>query len=148
MARILITGASGLLGINLAMEAMRDHGIIGVDRGKLKSAPFPVVKKVKSSLLVVPLLIAPTPSLLLLAQQVWMLVRFTSSSPAPLRIKCSRVLPPLLPVVPQAVGIFPTPTSLLVVPVTSWLKCATSNLMKHLATRTSMATSWVALLAD
>ena len=44
MARILITGASGLLGINLAMEAMRDHGIIGVDRGKLKSAPFPVIK--------------------------------------------------------------------------------------------------------
>ncbi len=26
------------------MEAMRDHGIIGVDRGKLKSAPFPVIK--------------------------------------------------------------------------------------------------------
>src|SRR5512139_839692 len=44
MARILITGASGLLGINLAMEAMRDHGVIGVDRGKLKSAPFPVIK--------------------------------------------------------------------------------------------------------
>ena len=44
MARILITGASGLLGINLAMEAMRDHEIIGVDRGKLKSAPFPVIK--------------------------------------------------------------------------------------------------------
>ena len=42
--RLLITGASGLLGINLAMEAMRDHGIIGVDRGKLKSAPFPVIK--------------------------------------------------------------------------------------------------------
>ena len=44
MARILITGVSGLLGINLAMEAMRDHEIIGVDRGKLKSPPFPVVK--------------------------------------------------------------------------------------------------------
>jgi dTDP-4-dehydrorhamnose reductase len=42
--KILITGASGLLGINLAMEAMRDHGIVGVDRGKLKSAPFPVIK--------------------------------------------------------------------------------------------------------
>jgi dTDP-4-dehydrorhamnose reductase len=26
------------------MEAMADHGIIGVDRGKLKSAPFPVMK--------------------------------------------------------------------------------------------------------
>jgi dTDP-4-dehydrorhamnose reductase len=44
MARILITGASGLLGINLAMEAMREHEVIGVDRGKLKSAPFQVLK--------------------------------------------------------------------------------------------------------
>jgi dTDP-4-dehydrorhamnose reductase len=44
MARILITGASGLLGINLAMEAMREHEVVGVDRGKLKSAPFPVIK--------------------------------------------------------------------------------------------------------
>jgi dTDP-4-dehydrorhamnose reductase len=44
MARILITGVSGLLGINLALEAIQDHNIIGVDRGKLKSAPFPVVK--------------------------------------------------------------------------------------------------------
>src|SRR5215207_1711256 len=42
--KLLITGASGLLGINLAMEAMREHEIIGVDRGKLKSAPFPVIK--------------------------------------------------------------------------------------------------------
>jgi dTDP-4-dehydrorhamnose reductase len=42
--KLLITGASGLLGINLAMEAMRDHEIIGVDRGKLRSAPFPVIK--------------------------------------------------------------------------------------------------------
>ncbi|MGB8984574.1 MAG: SDR family oxidoreductase [Anaerolineales bacterium] len=44
MARILITGASGLLGINLALEAMRAHEVMGVDRGKLKSAPFPVLK--------------------------------------------------------------------------------------------------------
>src|SRR6476660_361691 len=42
--RLLITGASGLLGINLAMEAMREHEVIGVDRGKLKSAPFQVLK--------------------------------------------------------------------------------------------------------
>jgi dTDP-4-dehydrorhamnose reductase len=42
MARILITGASGLLGINLAREALREHEVIGVDRGKLKSAPFRV----------------------------------------------------------------------------------------------------------
>jgi dTDP-4-dehydrorhamnose reductase len=42
--RLLITGASGLLGINLALEAMREHEVIGVDRGKLKSAPFQVLK--------------------------------------------------------------------------------------------------------
>src|SRR5258706_603671 len=42
--KLLITGASGLLGINLAMEAMREHEVIGVDRGKLQSAPFPVTK--------------------------------------------------------------------------------------------------------
>jgi dTDP-4-dehydrorhamnose reductase len=42
--RLLITGASGLLGLNLAMEAMREHEVIGLDRGKLKSAPFQVLK--------------------------------------------------------------------------------------------------------
>ena len=42
--KLLITGASGLLGINLAMEAMGEHEVIGVDRGKLKSAPFQVMK--------------------------------------------------------------------------------------------------------
>jgi dTDP-4-dehydrorhamnose reductase len=42
--KLLITGASGLLGINLAMEAMREHEVIGVDRGKLLSAPFPVFR--------------------------------------------------------------------------------------------------------
>ncbi len=42
--KILITGASGLLGINLAMEAMREHEVVGVDRGKLKSPPFQVIK--------------------------------------------------------------------------------------------------------
>ena len=41
--KLLITGASGLLGINLAMEARREHEVIGVDRGKLKSAPFQVL---------------------------------------------------------------------------------------------------------
>src|SRR4030095_5939366 len=40
--KLLITGASGLLGINLAMEAMREHQVVGVDRGKLQSAPFQV----------------------------------------------------------------------------------------------------------
>src|SRR5688572_1784301 len=42
--KLLITGASGLLGINLAMEAMREHEVVGMDRGKLKSAPFQVLK--------------------------------------------------------------------------------------------------------
>ncbi|HKJ38887.1 MAG TPA: SDR family oxidoreductase [Anaerolineales bacterium] len=42
--KLLLTGASGLLGINLAMEAMREHEVFGVDRGKLKSAPFPVTR--------------------------------------------------------------------------------------------------------
>ena len=42
--KLLITGASGLLGINLALEAMSKHEVIGVDRGKLKSAPFQVIK--------------------------------------------------------------------------------------------------------
>ena len=42
--KLLITGASGLLGINLAMESLREHEVIGVDRGKLKTAPFQVVR--------------------------------------------------------------------------------------------------------
>jgi len=42
--KLLITGASGLLGISLALEAMREHEVIGTDRGKLKSAPFQVLK--------------------------------------------------------------------------------------------------------
>ena len=42
--KLLITGASGLLGLNLALESMREHEVIGVDRGKLKSAPFRVLK--------------------------------------------------------------------------------------------------------
>src|SRR5574341_709266 len=44
MARLLITGVSGLLGINLALEAIRGHEVIGVDRGRLKSTPFPVFR--------------------------------------------------------------------------------------------------------
>lgn len=42
MSRIFILGVSGLLGINLAIEARHKHEVVGVDRGKLKSAPFPV----------------------------------------------------------------------------------------------------------
>jgi dTDP-4-dehydrorhamnose reductase len=44
MTRILITGASGLLGLNLALDARRAHEVIGVDRNTLNSAPFPVIK--------------------------------------------------------------------------------------------------------
>lgn len=42
--RILITGASGLLGLNLAMDASRGNEVIGVDRNTLASAPFRVVQ--------------------------------------------------------------------------------------------------------
>lgn len=45
MARLLITGASGLLGINLAQETMAAHEVVGVDRGKLVNAPFKVIKR-------------------------------------------------------------------------------------------------------
>ena len=41
--RLLITGASGLLGLNLALDASRRHEVIGADRGRLVSAPFPVI---------------------------------------------------------------------------------------------------------
>jgi dTDP-4-dehydrorhamnose reductase len=43
MARILITGASGLLGTNLAQETMNAHDITAVDRGKLVNAPFKIL---------------------------------------------------------------------------------------------------------
>jgi dTDP-4-dehydrorhamnose reductase len=42
--RLLITGVSGLLGLNLALEAMREHAIVGVDRDTLASAPFPILQ--------------------------------------------------------------------------------------------------------
>jgi dTDP-4-dehydrorhamnose reductase len=42
--KLLISGASGLLGISLALEALREHEVVGVDRGKLKSAPFQIVR--------------------------------------------------------------------------------------------------------
>ncbi|MCL4531106.1 MAG: SDR family oxidoreductase [Chloroflexi bacterium] len=43
MTRILITGASGLLGLNLALDAARTHEIIGVDRNTLAGVPFKVI---------------------------------------------------------------------------------------------------------
>lgn len=41
--KLLITGASGLLGLNLALEAVSAHQVIGIDRGTLDSAPFEVI---------------------------------------------------------------------------------------------------------
>ena len=43
--RLLVTGASGLLGLNLALEASRKHEVIGsVNRNLLKNAPFKVIQ--------------------------------------------------------------------------------------------------------
>jgi dTDP-4-dehydrorhamnose reductase len=41
--RLLITGSSGLLGLNLALDAMDSHHVIGVDRDKLASVPFELI---------------------------------------------------------------------------------------------------------
>lgn len=41
--KLLITGSSGLLGLNLALDAMAAHEVIGVNHAKLKSPPFPIV---------------------------------------------------------------------------------------------------------
>jgi len=41
--KLLIPGVSGLLGINLAQETMSEHEVVGIDRGKLKNAPFAVL---------------------------------------------------------------------------------------------------------
>lgn len=42
--RLLITGAGGLLGLNLSLEALRLHTVIGVDRGTLVSPPFELLQ--------------------------------------------------------------------------------------------------------
>ena len=42
--KLLITGASGLLGLNLALEAMSVHEVTAVDRGKLANTPFGIFK--------------------------------------------------------------------------------------------------------
>ena len=42
--KILVTGASGLLGLNLSLMAMGAHSIVGVDRAKLAGAPFELIK--------------------------------------------------------------------------------------------------------
>ncbi|HUI89680.1 MAG TPA: SDR family oxidoreductase [Anaerolineales bacterium] len=41
--RLLITGSSGLLGLNLALDAARSHQVIGVDRNTLASVPFELI---------------------------------------------------------------------------------------------------------
>jgi len=42
--RILVTGASGLLGLNLSLRMTETHTIIGVDRSKLAGTPFELVQ--------------------------------------------------------------------------------------------------------
>jgi dTDP-4-dehydrorhamnose reductase len=41
--KIIVTGASGLLGLNLCLTKFETHSIVGVDRGKLAAAPFELV---------------------------------------------------------------------------------------------------------
>ena len=42
--KILVTGASGLLGLNLSLQMHDKHEIIGVDRAKLANTPFNIIK--------------------------------------------------------------------------------------------------------
>ena len=42
--RILVTGASGLLGLNLSLRMTGTHTIVGVDRSKLAGTPFELVQ--------------------------------------------------------------------------------------------------------
>ncbi len=42
--KLLLTGVSGLLGMNLALEAVSTHEVVGVDRGKLANTPFKLLK--------------------------------------------------------------------------------------------------------
>ncbi len=41
--RILVTGASGLLGLNLSLEMSGTHAIVGIDRNKLTHPPFELI---------------------------------------------------------------------------------------------------------
>ncbi len=41
--KILVTGASGLLGLNLCLMQAGTHTIVGTDRGKLRGTPFELV---------------------------------------------------------------------------------------------------------
>jgi dTDP-4-dehydrorhamnose reductase len=42
--RILVTGASGLLGLNLSLREIGTHAIVGVDRSKLANTPFELIQ--------------------------------------------------------------------------------------------------------
>ena len=42
--KILVTGSSGLLGLNLSLGMIGAHTIVGVDRNKLADTPFEIVK--------------------------------------------------------------------------------------------------------
>jgi dTDP-4-dehydrorhamnose reductase len=42
--KILVTGASGLLGLNLSLMTMEGHSIVGVDRARLAGTPFELIK--------------------------------------------------------------------------------------------------------
>lgn len=42
--KILVTGASGLLGLNLSLMEIGTHTIVGVDRSKLANTPFEIIK--------------------------------------------------------------------------------------------------------
>ncbi len=44
MTRILVTGASGLLGLNFCLRNWDSHSILGVDRGKLHGTPFELIR--------------------------------------------------------------------------------------------------------
>lgn len=44
MKRILVTGASGLLGLNFCLAETSHHNIVGVDRGKLSGTPFELIQ--------------------------------------------------------------------------------------------------------
>src|SRR5689334_3466222 len=42
--KILVTGASGLLGLNLCSMEFTTHTLVGVDRGTLAGTPFELVR--------------------------------------------------------------------------------------------------------
>lgn len=42
--KVLVTGASGLLGLNLSLGLMGTHAIVGLDRSKLAGTPFELIK--------------------------------------------------------------------------------------------------------